>query len=198
MKTANVSIFVGVIVCGLVATRAPLHAQVVDAPNIAGSDDMPWNKGVNAQTRTAARETFLEGNRLFKIPLFSQAVEKYTEALEKWKHPAFYFNLAIAQINLSQYLEARENLEEALKYGPDPLREDRFQEAKKQLVEVEHHLGRIRVRCPTPGARDRRWSTSRRHAAPSARDTQLRIPVPLRGRSRASRPCRESRPWARR
>ena len=152
MKTANVSIFVGVIVCGLIATRAPLHAQAMDAPNIAGSDDMPWNKGVNAETRTAAREIFLEGNRLFNIPLFSQAVEKYTEALEKWKHPAFYFNLAIAQINLSQYLEARESLEEALRYGPEPLRADRFQEAKKQLVEVERHLGRIRVSCPIPGA----------------------------------------------
>lgn len=152
MKTANVSIFIGVLVCGLIATRAPLHAQPMDAPNIAGSDDMPWNKGVNAETRTAARETFLEGNRLFNIPLFSQAVEKYTEALEKWKHPAFYFNLAIAQINLSQYLEARESLEQALKYGPEPLRADRFEEAKKQLVEVERHLGRIRINCPTPGA----------------------------------------------
>ena len=152
MKATNVSIFVGVIVCGLIATRAPLHAQAVDAPNIAGSDDMPWNKGVNADTRTAAREVFLEGNRLFKIPLFSQAVEKYTEALEKWKHPAFYFNLAIAQINLGQYLEARENLERALQYGEEPLRADRFQEAQKQLVEVQRHLGRIRVSCPNQGA----------------------------------------------
>jgi len=152
VKTANVSIFVGVLVCGLIAGRAPLHAQAVDEPNMAGGENMPWNKGVPQETRTAARAVFLEGNRLFKIPLFSQAVEKYTEALEKWKHPAFYFNLAIAEINLGQYLEAREHLEEALKYGPDPLREDRFQEAKKQLVEVEHHLGRIRVSCPTPGA----------------------------------------------
>jgi len=152
VKIANVSIFVGVLLCGLVADSAPLHAQAVDEPNMAGGENMPWNKGITEETRTAARAVFLEGNRLFKIPLFSQAVEKYTEALDKWKHPAFYFNLAIAQINLSQYLEARENLEEALKYGPDPLREDRYQEAKKQLVEVEHHLGRIRVSCPTPGA----------------------------------------------
>jgi tetratricopeptide (TPR) repeat protein len=152
VKTANVSIFIGVIVCGLIATRAPLHAQAVDAPNFAGSEDMPWNKGINEETRTAARETFLEGNRLFKIPLFSQAVEKYQEALEKWKHPAFYFNLAIAQINLGQYLEARENLEEALKYGAEPLRADRFEEAKKQLVEVQRHLGRLRVSCPNQGA----------------------------------------------
>jgi hypothetical protein len=152
VKTANVSLFVGVILCGLIAGSAPLHAQGIDEPNIAGGENMPWNKGVAEETRTAARAVFLEGNRLFKIPLFSQAVEKYTEAISKWRHPAFYFNLAIAQINLSDYLEARENLEEALKYGPDPLREDRYEEAKKQLVEVEHHLGKIRVSCPTPGA----------------------------------------------
>lgn len=152
MKTSNISICFGVIVCSLIATRTPLHAQAVDAPNIAGSEDMPWNKGITEETRTAAREAFIEGNRLFKIPLFSQAVEKYNEALDKWKHPAFYFNLAIAQINLGQYLEARENLERALKYGAEPLRADRFEEAKKQLVEVQRHLGRIRVSCPTPGA----------------------------------------------
>jgi hypothetical protein len=152
VKTANVSRFLGLIVCGLVATRTPLHAQPVDAPNIAGSDDMPWNKGVTEKTRTAARDAFLEGNRLFKIPLFSRAVEKYNEALDRWKHPAFYFNLAIAQINLGQYLEARENLEQALKYGAEPLRMDRFEEAKKQLIEVQRHLGRIRVSCSTPGA----------------------------------------------
>src|SRR3954466_15049354 len=113
----------------------------LDAPNIAGSDDMPWNRGVAVATRSQAREVFLEGNRLFKIPLFSQAVEKYGEALDKWKHPAFYFNLAIAELNLGQYLEARDHLVRAMAYGADPLRADRFDEAKKQLVEVERHLG---------------------------------------------------------
>jgi tetratricopeptide (TPR) repeat protein len=131
---------------------APPVDAPVDAPNIAGGENMPWNKGVSQETRAAAREAFLEGNRLFKIPLFSRAVEKYGEALDKWKHPGFYFNLAIAQMNLGQWLEARENLELAMKYGPDPLRKDRFDEAKKQLVEVERHLGRILVRCPTPDA----------------------------------------------
>jgi tetratricopeptide (TPR) repeat protein len=140
------------VIAGLSAAPAQLHAQALDAPNIAGGENMPWNKGVPQDVRAAARDAFLEGNRLFKIPLFSRAVEKYAEALDKWKHPAFYFNLAIAQINLGQWLEARENLELAMKYGPDPLRADRFEEARKQLVEVERHLGRIRVSCPTPGA----------------------------------------------
>jgi hypothetical protein len=151
VKTAHLLIRCAVS-AGLITTTALLHAQPVDAPNIAGGEDMPWNKGVSQETRAEAREVFLEGNRLFKIPLFSRAVEKYNEALDKWKHPAFYFNLAIAEMNLGQWLEARENLERAMKYGPDPLRADRFEEARKQLVEVERHLGRIRVSCPTPGA----------------------------------------------
>jgi len=113
---------------------------------------MAWNRGVTLETRIAARDLFLEGNRLFKIPLFSQAVEKYTQAIAQWKHPAFYFNLALAEINLGQYLDAREDLEQALKYGEPPLRADRFGEAQKQLVEVKRHLGRIRVSCATPGA----------------------------------------------
>ena len=151
VKLANL-LFCCAVIAGLCAAPARLHAQPVDAPNIAGDENMPWNKGVPQATRAEAREAFLEGNRLFKIPLFSRAVEKYAEALDKWKHPAFYFNLAIAQINLGQWLEARENLELAMKYGADPLRADRFEEARKQLVEVQRHLARLRVSCPTPGA----------------------------------------------
>ena len=47
---------------------------------------------------------FLEGNRLFKIPLFTRAAEKYIAAIEKWTHPALYFNLALTQLNLGQDL----------------------------------------------------------------------------------------------
>lgn len=151
MKPADLAIALCLATCGLAAARAPAHAQALDAPNIAGRDDMPWNRGVPADTRTAAREVFLEGNRLFKIPLFSQAVEKYGEAIAKWKHPAFYFNLALTLINLGRYLEARDSLVRATEYGAEPLREDRYEEARKQLVEVEKHLGRIRVTCEIPG-----------------------------------------------
>jgi hypothetical protein len=123
MKIGNVLRSLGVIV-GLITAPRLLHAQAVDAPNIAGSDDMPWNKGVADETRAAARVAF----------------------------PAFYFNLALAEINLGQYLDARDNLERAIAYGAEPLRADRFEEATKQLAEVQRHLGRIHVSCATPGA----------------------------------------------
>jgi hypothetical protein len=121
-------------------------------PTVAGDDDKPWNRGVPAERRNAARDLFLEGNRLFKIPLFARAAEKYTAALRQWKHPAFYFNLALAQLNLGQDLEAHDSLEQALRYGEEPLGTLQFQEAKKQIQEVERQLGRIHVTCQTQGA----------------------------------------------
>jgi len=152
VKPANVSMFIGVIVCGLLSGPAPLHAQSTSAPTMASDDDKPWNQGVTAESREAARALFLEGNRLFKIPLFARAAEKYTAALSQWKHPAFYFNLALAQLNLGEEVEAHESLELALKHGEEPLGAEQFEEAKKQLQEVEHQLGRIRVTCQTMGA----------------------------------------------
>ncbi len=162
MTTKTPWMVIGVIVCGVIADSPPLHAQAPSAPSApsamdrapstTGGDHEPWNRGVAPEVRDAAREVFLEGNRLFKIPLFAQAVEKYTEALGKWEHPAFYFNLALAQLNLGQHVEAHESLERAMKHGPAPLGEDELREARKQLLELERRLGRLRVSCPTAGA----------------------------------------------
>lgn len=159
MKAKTPWLIIGVIVCGLTVDSPPLYAQApsapspaVSAPSTTGGANEPWNRGVSEEVREAARAVFLEGNRLFKIPLFAQAVEKYNEALGKWRHPAFYFNLALAQLNLGQEVEAHESLEQAMKYGSAPLGEDEHREAKKQLLEIERRLGRLRVSCPTPDA----------------------------------------------
>jgi tetratricopeptide (TPR) repeat protein len=122
------------------------------APIATGEPDQPWNRGVSAESRWTARERFLEGNRLFRIPLFAKAAEQYAVALGQWKHPAFYFNLALAQLNLGKEVEAHESLQHALAYGEAPLGAEQFREAQKQLQEVERQLGQIRVTCQTPGA----------------------------------------------
>jgi hypothetical protein len=114
--------------------------------------DKPWNRGVPEDRRWAARELFLEGNRLFRIPLFAKAAERYVVALGKWKHPAIYLNLAIAQLNAGQEVEARDSLEHALEHGEEPLGADNFRGAQQQFEEVTRQLGRIRVSCRTPGA----------------------------------------------
>lgn len=112
----------------------------------------PWSLSVPPEERKAARALFLEGNRLFRVPLFARAVAQYKAAIAKWKHPAFYFNLALAQINLDENVAARESLERALVYGAEPLGDDRFQEAQKQLKDLERTLGKIRIACQTKGA----------------------------------------------
>jgi hypothetical protein len=155
VKPANTSIFIAALIVALTAGGAPLYAQVMNsplAPVASGGDDKPWNQGVTHESRQAARDLFLEGNRLFRIPLFARAAEQYMTALRKWKHPAFYFNLALAELNVGQEVQAREHLVLALQFGEEPLGAEQFQEAQKQLREVESQLGRIRVTCPTPSA----------------------------------------------
>ena len=118
---------------------------------LAGAS-FPWYHGVSDADRRAARALFLEGNRLFRIPLFAKAAEKYTAALARWKHPAFYFNLALAQLNLGMEVEAHESLQHALRFGVAPLGQQQFVEAQRQLQEVKRQIGQLRVTCQTPGA----------------------------------------------
>jgi hypothetical protein len=146
------SIVIAVAVLGAIATRAPVHAQPAGEPLAFDDDAKAWNRGVPVALRREARTLFLEGNRLFWIPLFSRAAEQYSAALRKWKHPAFYFILALAELNLGQQVEAREHFAQAIQHGVEPLGTERFQEAMKQRDDLERQLGQIAIRCETPGA----------------------------------------------
>jgi hypothetical protein len=155
------SIVIAVAVVGALATRAPVHAQPAGEPvavderadPLAVDDDgNAWNRGVPVVLRREARTLFLEGNRLFWIPLFARAAEHYSAALRKWKHPAFYFNLALAELNLGQQVEAREHFAQAVQHGAEPLGTERFQEAMKQRADLERQLGQIAISCSTAGA----------------------------------------------
>lgn len=151
MKTINVWIFIAV-TSGLTHGRLSAYAQPASDPLLLDGDDKPWSRGVPLADRQAARDLFLKGNHLFKIPLITQAIEQYTAALNKLKHPAIYFNLALAQLSLGEDVEAHDNLERALQYGEGPLKPEEVQEARKQLQDLERKLGRISVRCQTSGA----------------------------------------------
>lgn len=112
----------------------------------------PWFQGVTLERRKAARERFLEGNRLLQIPAFARAAEQYRQAIALWKHPAFYYNLVIAQLNLVQPVEAYANVQEALRYGPEPLGEDKYQQALDYKQRLEEQLTWIVIHCDEPGA----------------------------------------------
>jgi hypothetical protein len=160
VKTANRWLLFSATIAGLIGGPAPLGAQPAGgAPTatggasiVTGGPNKPWNRGVSAERRRAARALFLEGNRLFRVPLFAKAAEKYVVALGQWKHPAFYFNLALAQLNLGNEVEAHDSLQHALAHGQEPLGAAQFREAQRQLRELKRQLGQIRVTCYTEGA----------------------------------------------
>lgn len=146
MKNVWISIAVLAALCG------ESRAQSTTAPAAVGDTDKPWNQGVPVADREAARALFLEGNRLFSVPLYSRAADAYQAALARWKHPVFHYNLAVTQLGLGQDVEARDSLERALRHGAEPFEPAAFQAAQNRLRELERKLGRIRVSCPTEGA----------------------------------------------
>ncbi len=134
------------------APAAPAAPAASEGAEVLELDTRPWSEGVALADRHAARELFLEGNRLFRVPLFARAAVHYQAALDKWKHPAFSYNLALAQMNLGQEVEARNNLELAMRHGAEPLGAVEYEEAEKQLRHLEQQLGRVVIHCPTDGA----------------------------------------------
>jgi tetratricopeptide (TPR) repeat protein len=143
------------------ATAGPASAPV-DAPLLAddgaasttdaADDDAPWNQGVDLDRRRAAREVFLEANALARKRFFATAATKFRQAIELWPHPAFSYNLALAQLQLDQLIEAHASLQRAVEHGPEPLG-DRYDQARQQIARIESEIGSIEVSCAEPGAR---------------------------------------------
>jgi tetratricopeptide (TPR) repeat protein len=122
-------------------------------PDIApGADDekKAWFENTTEAQRKRAREIFLEGNRLIYVPAFAEAAQKYQEAIEIWENPAFYYNLAIAQINLLQPTAAYQSLQKSLRYGPTPLGQDKYERALEYMKSLEAQLARVRITCKQP------------------------------------------------
>lgn len=58
-----------------------------------------------------------------------------------------YFDAAIVQGEQGRRLDARRSLERGLQYGKGVLGADQLDEARRQLMDMERRLGRIRVIC---------------------------------------------------
>lgn len=125
--------------------------DTADTSDAAG-EGAPWNQGVDVDRRHAARKVFLEGNDLARKRFFATAAAKYRQAIELWPHPAFSYNLALAQLQLDQPIEAHASLQRAVEHGPGPLG-DRYEQARQQLARIESEIGTIEVTCVEPGAR---------------------------------------------
>jgi hypothetical protein len=117
-----------------------------------GGDERPWAKGVSKDRQDTALRLFGEANRALNTGLFSAALEKYKTALQSWEHPAIYYNMALAQMNLDQPLEVEKSLTKAIVYGAEPLEKDKFDHAKEYLLLNAKQLAWIDVSCNKPGA----------------------------------------------
>ncbi|MCE9576282.1 MAG: hypothetical protein K8W52_24245 [Deltaproteobacteria bacterium] len=115
-------------------------------------NERPWAKGVSAEEQQKALVLFGQANSFLRDAIFPRAAEKYREALDHWKHPAIYYNLALALVNLNQPVEMYQALEKAMAYGAAPLDEDKFQRAKGYKILVEGQLAKVELTCDTPGA----------------------------------------------
>ncbi len=114
--------------------------------------ERPWAQGIPQEKQEAALALFREANSLVKESIFVRAAEKYREALALWDHPAIHFNMALALINLDQPIEVHEHLIAAMRYGPEPLESDKFENAQRYKALIEKQLARVELTCDTPSA----------------------------------------------
>lgn len=132
---------------------ALVAALVLGTPGWAAEEaERPWAVGVSKERQAKAIAFFREGNAALKESLFPKAAATYRDALAVWDHPAVHYNLALALVNLDQPVEVHEHLTAALKFGPAPLDEDKFQQAQRYLALIERQLTRVKVHCAFPGA----------------------------------------------
>src|SRR3954463_10623282 len=103
-----------------------------------GGDTRPWAVGVAVADQQKALQLFHGGNVQLNDGLFAKAADKYREALKPWDHPAIHYNLALAQMNLDQPIDAYNNLQSAVKFGEPPLQsKDKFDHATDYLKLLE-------------------------------------------------------------
>jgi hypothetical protein len=110
-------------------------------------------KNVSKADEDCALAAFHQGNDLLNNGLFPQAVARYREALRCWDHPGIHYNLALALINLDQPIEVFDQLNEAVKFGSEPLDQGKFDHAREYLKLVAGLLADIEVSCDKPGAK---------------------------------------------
>ena len=118
-----------------------------------GGDNRPWAAGISVDRQKQALLQFREGNAQLNDGLFARASETYRKALETWPHPAIHYNLALAQMNLDQPIEAFENFSKAIVYGDAPLQKDKLEHAKEYMLLLEKQIAQIEVTCDKPGAK---------------------------------------------
>ncbi|SET95924.1 hypothetical protein [Stigmatella erecta] len=115
------------------------------APSL--SNRPAWAQNVSPEQQKAAAELLEQGNNLLKDSIFIEAEKKYVEALKHWKHPAIYYNLALALLNLARPAEVYEYMVASTQYGEAPLGEERFKHARRYIEHVEKESAWANITC---------------------------------------------------
>jgi hypothetical protein len=141
------------VACVVALSVTHASAQPATVPTLPSEDGVrPWAKGVSDAEQEAARALYLEGNAEFVESRFARALAKYREAIRHWDHPAIRFNMAVCLINLDQLVEARDDLERSLAYGPAALGHDAYTQGTTYRKLLAAQLARITATCSEPGA----------------------------------------------
>jgi len=124
---------------------------VAAAPVRADTQPQPWAVGVSEPQKQKAHQLLEAGNALFLERKYSEALDKYREAIGVWDHPAIRFNIVRCLILLDKPVEAAENLKLALKYGAAPLEEQVYSEALGYEKLLAKQIGEVVVSCDQGG-----------------------------------------------
>jgi len=111
----------------------------------------PWSRGVSESAQKRALALFEDGNEFLEQQKYTEAVDKYEQALSIWDHPNIRFNMAICLINMRQLLTAWDHLQEALRYGDAPLGKTLYAQAMTYVAVLESSLAELTVRSSQSG-----------------------------------------------
>lgn len=127
---------------------------VVLAP-VARADDKPWAEGVTAEHQRAALDLYTQANKGFEQAAspadYKQVLETYTRALALWDHPQIRYNIAVCLINLDRPVEAYENLESAMRFGPGAIGPELWKQGQSYQRLLAGRVAEIEVTAE-PGA----------------------------------------------
>lgn len=138
---------------------ASLLALCVAVPAFAGHkhdkgkhSDKPWADGVSKADQDKANSLFEEGNKYFEQSKYTEALERFEQAIKLWDHPNIEYNKARCLIKMKRTREAYEAVQKALQYGGAPLGDD-FRSAKEFRETLEGSLAMFVITTTQDGVK---------------------------------------------
>jgi hypothetical protein len=132
-------------------TAADASASPPPTTLLGGRSSRPWASGVPQAERDAALALLEAGNAALLRADYAAALETLQRGLAHWDHPAIRFNMAVCLINLDRPLEARDNLERSLVYGPQALDAELYARGLTYRALLDAQVSALTIDCPEPG-----------------------------------------------